>query len=245
MESWKSETLQIAICDDEPLILEQLTKLVEEVLKKTGKTFTIETFLSGRDLIKQIRMYHIVFLDIEMPEMDGIQTGWEILKRNPECKMVIMSDSMERFTEILQIKAFWFLTKPFDIEKIREVVKAYENQMVESEEIKVFYKRKSFWISRRDIRYIVTNGGAVKIVTENQVYRKDIPLKELKKILDTREFFQVNRQYMVNLPWITIYEEGVIHMGEQEILVARRRKRDFEKVYNDFSISICHNRNCN
>lgn len=64
-----------------------------------------------------------------------------------------------------------------------------------------------------------------------------MPLKELKKILDSQKFFQVNRRYVVNLPWITIYEKGIIHMGEQEISVARRRKKEFERVYNDFNIT--------
>lgn len=123
MRNRKSETIQIAICDDEPLILERLTELVKKVIKETGKPFTICGFQSGQDLIKQIETYHMVFLDMEMPEMDGIQTGREILKRNSECKIVVTSDRMERFKEVLQIKAFRFITKPFDVEEIREAVK--------------------------------------------------------------------------------------------------------------------------
>lgn len=224
MENRKSEMIQVAICDKEPLILERLEELVKKEMKETGKPFNISTFQSGQDLINQIEMYHMVFLDIEMPGMDGIQTGREIIKRNPECKIVITSDRMERFNEVLQIKAFRFITKPFNVEEIRETVKSYESQITELEEIKVFYNRNPFWISQPDILYIVTNDGAVEIVTKNRVYRKDMPLKELKKILDSQNFFQVNRRYMVNLLWITIYEKGVIHMGEQEIPVARRRK---------------------
>lgn len=237
MENRKSEMIQVAICDKEPLILERLEELVKREMKETGKPFNICTFQSGQDLINQIEKYHMVFLDIEMPGMDGIQTGREIIKRNPECKIVITSDRMERFNEVLQIKAFRFITKPFDVEEIRETVKSYESQITESEEIKVFYNRNPFWISQPDILYIVTNDGAVEIVTKNRVYRKDMPLKELKKILDSQNFFQVNRRYMVNLLWITIYEKGVIHMGEQEIPVARRRKKEFERVYSDFNIT--------
>lgn len=101
----------------------------------------------------------------------------------------------------------------------------------------MFYNRNPFWIPQQDILYVVTNDGSVEIVTKNKVYRKDMPLKELKKILDSQHFFQVNRQYMVNLSWITIYDKGIVHMRKQKIPVARRRKKDFERVYGEFNIT--------
>ena len=118
-----------------------------------------------------------------------------------------------------------------------EAVKAYENQIIEMKEIKVFHNRNPFWISQQDIIYIVTYDGSVELVTKNKIYRKDIPLKELKKSLDNRYFFQVHRQFLVNLSWITLYEEGILHMGKKEVPVAKRRKKDFERVYNEFSIN--------
>lgn len=237
MDNQKFGARQIAVCDDEPLVLEQLAGLVEAVAKETGKPYVIHSFQTGKDLLKHIETYHMVFLDIEMPGMDGIQIGQEILKKKSECKIVIISNTIERFKEILQIRAFRFITKPFNVEEIREAVKAYENQIIEMKEIKVFHNRNPFWISQQDIIYIVTYDGSVKLVTKNKIYRKDIPLKELKKSLDNRYFFQVHRQFLVNLSWITLYEEGILHMGKKEVPVAKRRKKDFERVYNEFSIN--------
>lgn len=236
MDNQKFGARQIAVCDDEPLILEQLAELMEAVAKETGKSYVIHSFQSGKDLLKQIETYHMVFLDIEMPGMDGIQIGQEILKRKPECKIVIISNTMERFKEVLQIRAFRFITKPFNVEEIIEAVEAYENQIIEMKEIKVFHNRNPFWISQKDIIYIVTYDGSVEIVTKNKIYRKDIPLKELKKVWITGTFFRYTVNFLLICHGLRYMKRGFYIWGKRKFRLLRGEKKTLKEYITSLAL---------
>lgn len=62
----------------------------------------------------------ILFLDIEMPGEDGIQTGKRLRERGSECKIIMATSMAERFKEGYHIGASRFVTKPFDQEEVEE-----------------------------------------------------------------------------------------------------------------------------
>ena len=64
--------LEIGICDDEILAVRQLTRLVQQVGEQKDLICNIDTFTSGEQLLQEVEKMDIVFLDIEMPNLDGI-----------------------------------------------------------------------------------------------------------------------------------------------------------------------------
>ena len=67
--------------------------------------------------------------------------------------------------------------------------------------------------------------------------RKDISLKRLMEILDSRLFYQIDRRYVVNLLHVSSYQNGEIIVGEEKFIVSRRRRKEFEKVYREFDVT--------
>ena len=67
-----------AVCDDEKSIVEMLSQTVDDILKETQKTYEIRCFCSGSELLKQASDIQLVFLDIEMPDCDGLTIGSKI-----------------------------------------------------------------------------------------------------------------------------------------------------------------------
>lgn len=236
VENAVSKKIRIAICDDEPIFLKLLADALKEVLVEEKISYLLQKFVSGCELLEQIEKCDLVFLDIDMPQMDGIEIGLKIQKKNPNCRVIMASGREDRFKETYKISPLRFISKPFDKEEIQEAIQAYINQWVGMQKIEVFRERKSYWIYQKDIQYIAAYRSNVEIYVNNVLYRKDIALNGIEEQLDSRCFFKVHKSYIVNLFWVTEYEEKNIWIEKIKLPLSRRQQKNFEQAYVDFNI---------
>ena len=230
------QKIMIGICDDERLILNLLKRKIEECILKKGWVAEIITFESGMELLERVPEIDVVFLDIEMPDLDGIETGRYIQSLNGNCKIIMATSKVERFKESFRINAFRFITKPFEAEEIEEALQAVWDSQMGMDLIELYDRRIQYSFLQRDISYIISYDSYAEFFVGNKVLRKEIALNELEKILDKSLFHRVHRQYMVNMLWIVRYKNGVINLDKKEIPVARRKKKDFEQAYMEFDL---------
>lgn len=232
--------VKIGICDDEKLIIDALEGMIQEIIHKNHWDIIISSYVSGKDLLEEVHTLDAVFLDIDMPELDGIETGRKICKINSACKIIMATGRVDRFKESFHIRAFRFVTKPFEEDEIEEALQAVIKGQIGFETIELFENRILYKISQRDILYISAYDGYSECVVsgggEQRVLRKESPLSELEQELSKELFFRVSRQCIVNLNKITDYRNGIIHMQEKKILVSRRRKKEFERAYMEYDL---------
>ena len=91
--------MTIGICDDLKAAVLELQGIIEEYCRKKEITADIVTFDRGEEALLHIDSVDILFLDMEMPGMDGIETGKEILKKKKDCKIIMETSHEERFKE--------------------------------------------------------------------------------------------------------------------------------------------------
>lgn len=233
--------LKIGICDDESLIIEALHRKILEIADKNGWDISVSCYDSGRTLLEEVDTLEAVFLDIDMPELDGIETGRRICEMNSDCKIIMATGRADRYKEAFHIKAFRFVTKPFDEDEIEEALQAVFNTQIGMENIELYEKRNSYQIPQRDILYITAYDGysefAVSGKDTNRTLRKDCSLLELEQELSKEMFFRVSRQYIVNLGKISEYVKGSILIQDKRILISRRRKKEFEQAYLEYDLN--------
>ncbi|MBO5303395.1 MAG: response regulator transcription factor [Lachnospiraceae bacterium] len=231
--------MNIAICDDMPKAVEQIKNIVEKYLEEQALEANILEFYSGKDVLAEIENIQILFLDIEMPEMDGIAVGGKIRQRNIDCKIIMATGREDRIKEAFKISAYRFVGKPFIKEEVIEAVHAAIQAMLGYEVMELYEKRMVHHVLQRDMQMIKAYDSFVEIAVGNTWMRKDISIKRLLEILDTRLFFQVDRRYVVNIRCIKQYDykEGKIDICGEVLKVSRRRKKIFDKVYRDFDIT--------
>jgi len=230
------QKIMIGICDDEQLILNLLIRRIEECIVKNGWIAEIITFESGINLLERVLELDVVFLDIEMPDLDGIEVGKYIQSQNNNCKIIMETSKVERFKEAFTINAFRFITKPFEVDEIEEALQAVWNLQIGMELIELYERRIRYSFLQKEIEYIISYDSYSEFSVGNRVFRKEIALNELEKILDMSLFHRVHRQYMVNMLWIVRYKNGVINLDKKEIPVSRRKKKDFEQAYMEFDL---------
>lgn len=232
----KTQRIHIGICEDKQEAVFALQKYIEDDMQRRKEDWEIRSFSSGGELLQKIEELSIIFLDIELPDLDGIETGREILKRNPDCKIIIATGIQDRFKEAFQIRAVRFVTKPFEKEEVEEALNAALSRVCEQKTIELFMKRISYQISQKEISYVRAFNGCTEYAVNGQWMRKEITLDEAEKLLDNRVFARVSRQYLVNLAYVRNYKNSSFLLEDKMFQVARRMKKDFEQKYMEYDL---------
>lgn len=227
--------ITIGICDDVPEVLEELGHMISEVLNERVCEYKIEKFSTGEKALFMAARLNILFLDIEMPEMDGIAVGEQIHKMNEDCKIIMATARVDRFKEAFKIRAFRFITKPFDIEELTMVLDEAIDLLSGTKTVKLHLNRIPYDIQQGDIVYVKAYESYVGAYVKNgKMMRKDISLSKMFSLLDERLFYRVARGYIINLSFIEFYRKGVLKIADLEIGIPRMKKKDFEKRYEEY-----------
>ena len=107
--------MRILICDDDPLAIEQIHKNLKSFFTyKHIKCPEVISYSCGEDLLSDTGNKDIVFLDIEMPGMNGIYVGNELKKSNPAVIIFIVTSYTEYLDEAMRFHVFRYLSKPLE-----------------------------------------------------------------------------------------------------------------------------------
>ena len=110
--------MNIAICDDDCRFRELLEKHIRNYFNEKSMVLNIIQFPSGEAILSEELLFDIVFLDIEMDELNGIETGKALKAKNPQSIIFIVTSHENYLDDALRINAFRFLSKPLDIVRL-------------------------------------------------------------------------------------------------------------------------------
>ena len=224
--------MQIAICDDEV----SMVQILEEKIKKLLPDAVIEKYLSGDELIASGSKPDILFLDIQMPGMDGMETAKMLRQDNEDMILIFVTAAEEYVFQAFDVGAFHYLVKPFSDEKLKEVVtKAVHNikrsSRLEKDEkyIMVQTAGSHIKIFLRDIVYAEVYNRKVIIHTRSTDIEYYGKLQELSDMAGT-DFFRTHRAYLVHFKYVEKYDAT---NAIAQMLVANGHKLYFYTHYNE------------
>ena len=114
--------LMIAVCDDEIRECVHLSRQIRTLLEQLNTPHIIKQYNSGRQLLQAPETFDIIFLDIMMSEMDGMQTA-ELFRQNFSDKILIFVSSSRQYVfDAFAVEAFDYLVKPVDDRKLRNTL---------------------------------------------------------------------------------------------------------------------------
>ena len=225
--------MKIAICDDEQIFRDTLYKK----LVKYNKTFEIKEFRTGRELIDSRIKFDIIFLDIEMPELNGMDTAKKLRKLSVGSIIIFLTSHIECIQDAFKVKAFRFLSKPVQEDALNEALEEAEKEIVGQEKIVINQKGKIFELSVPDVMYFEAFGDGTYVYdNKDNVYECTVALKEWDKRLEGRPFFKIHKSYIVSMMYVSSINNNVLRLEgvDQDFTISRRNITPFKDAYMDF-----------
>ncbi len=122
--------MQILICDDDELLIQQLQSYITLFFKQHRLSCPdILSFTSGEDLLSYSGAIDILFLDIEMPGMNGIYIGNTLKQRNDKTIIFVVTSYSEYLDEAMRFHVFRYLSKPHNLKAAAKLLHAVSPQL--------------------------------------------------------------------------------------------------------------------
>lgn len=232
--------IKIAICDDETQVCGDLESHVLQAADEKGIKADVDVFYSAISMVDHLKKdhsYDIMFLDIEMEGLDGIELSKYI--RNEledfETKIIFISWKKGYAMNLFEVRPYHFLIKPIDdnLVEIGKIISDIHTAIIAK---KKYFIYKSGKYQKRcileDIYYFQSVNREVEIHFKDNndtTYKK---LDAIEKDIDTDSFLRIHKSYLVNVNLVNKfgYEEVILENGESIDISQSYRKsvRDYK-----------------
>ncbi len=225
--------LNIVICDDEKGTCEELKELLINHAFGNLMSYRIESFYSGTELSEYLMKNNradILFLDIALPGVDGINVGKLIRNTigDEQTVIVYISSSTSYALELFQNRPFDFLIKPLEKEKIVSVMDKIFRFLEKNAAFLEFQnKGRLYKIPYKDILYLQSEKRKIKVVTVKGVEEYYGKLNETEKILPVDTFLKIHKSYLINSRFVETYTYEQITMVDGSVLNISQPQRPY------------------
>lgn len=224
--------IHIAICDDDARICQELRRMVEE----RQEDCSVICFSSGEELLGSGVEADLIFLDIEMPGVDGMAVAGQ-LQRQSMALVVFVTAHEERVFDAFDVGAFHYLVKPLNPERLSRVLGRANEEIRRrrhQEPLQIREKGEHRAVYPQEIRYVESNGRKLQIHTAQGTLECYGRMQELERQLG-EDFFRCHRGYLVHLKYVAGYDNANIRLKDGgNVYLARQKYGAFVKAYMDY-----------
>lgn len=222
---------KIAICDDEKSICSQLEETLEKLWESFLVTLEIDVFFTGEELcqhINQNEYYDLIFLDIELKSMSGVEVG-QIVRYDmlDETTQIIYISAKESYAmELFKIRPLDFIIKPFNYGKIKEIFST-ALKIIGQDKYNFQYKisNTTHTVSTKNILYFESRNRKIII---HKINGKEIfygKLKDIYNELKKNKFIWIHKSYLVNYNKIIRLEYNQVTISNDTALPISQANR--------------------
>lgn len=228
--------LRLAIVDDTPADSAALRALVADYFQKNEQAYMIHVFNAPLDFIRSTESHDIVFMDIRMDKLDGIEVARIMRKINTDAVLIFVTHMAQLAIKGYEVDALDFIVKPADQFSINYVLtKALAR--LENTSSTVFALKTADGIvslSSNDITYVEVFDHNLAYHTTKGVYEVRGRLSDVVKKLDPKRFIMCNRSFVVNLRYVSSACSEYLVVDGKKIYISKSHSKEIMKHFSNF-----------
>lgn len=228
---------RIAICDDEKAVASQIENILLKYSKRTYLEVDITMFYSGEELYRYIESGHefdLIYLDIEMKIMSGLEVGKKIrnIMKDHKTEIVYISGKDGYDRKLFDVQPLHFIPKPISP---KMVIKDLKLAMLRGDKLRgIFTYRKTietYKVQIKDIMYFESLNREIKIVTINNEDTFYGIIQEIFETVAKYQFIRIHRSYVVNYRHVAIFKyDKVIMRNGIQLTISQPRRKEVREI---------------
>lgn len=232
--------IKIAICDDNKAVCSQLEDILLEYARHVYLKIDVSVFYSGESLLKFIvreGAFDLIYLDIEMGEINGVEVGKKLrnMLKDFQTEIVFISGTESYDRQLFDVQPLHFIPKPIS-ESI--VIDDLKLALERGKKLGGFFQYQkgydAYKIPINEIIYFESISREVRVVTtkgSDSFYAK---LDDIAERVSEYQFFQIHRSYLINYNQVTVLRYSQVIMSNEVTLQISRSKR---QAFRNFQIN--------
>lgn len=232
---WKrvGTVLLIAIVDDDPKDSGTLKAQVEHFFQEQKESYVIQVYQDGVDFIRSLEEFDIVFMDIRMEKLDGLESARVMRKISKDTVLIFVTYMAQFAIKGYEVDAMDFIIKPTDQFSIDYVLRKAMKRV--QDRTGVLFSLK-------------TPGGLVKVYSNSiyyvEIYNHDLiyhtqqgdyklrgNLGEVAEKMKEQNFILCNRSYLVNLRYVTSVHDDYLVVDGKEIQISKSHRKEIQQRF--------------
>ena len=229
---------RIAVVEDEQQYRDEVCQYIEQYATEHQLKFDVTTYTDGQEIVDDVQKhYDIIFFDIEMTQLNGMDAAKVIRERDVNVVMVFITNMAQYAIEGYEVCALDFVLKPID------------------------YYGFSFRLARAlgrvqkkqgNLEFAINTPGGIKKLNSNDIYYIEIEnrflvyhtaegdfsqrgtLQSAEEMFQDYHFVKCNHWYLVNLKYVTEIEENIVHVAGSRLEISRRNRAHFLKEVTEY-----------
>lgn len=225
--------LRIAICDDEPEARDALRFQLEKTLIEQTEEVVYE-FCAGTNAVSWLRKHpgevDLLFLDVEMDNMDGMEAARQIREFDGNIMIVFLTGYADYVFDGYSVGALDYILKPVTVQRLLELLHRVRVKLEQEENLSFSFKNAdgTWRFPLQEILYFYSDRRKVSLVTKDKEYTFYAKLDEIGKKLDG-QFVRIHQRFLVNPSRVDYLGGDTVTVGGQELPCSRNYREQAVK----------------
>lgn len=228
---------KIVIVDDNETDIDHLLTLLNLYAKEHHQQFEIVTFTKGLDFLTDLtKLYDIIFLDIAMPVINGLEVASKIREKDPKVAIIFLTNLAALALNGYKVNAVDFLVKPLSYDLLSQTMDRVIDKMAENKEkrIAIRYNHGFKALDAATITYVEVRGHSLVFHCTDGDYETHGALKKVEESLNPKQFVRCNYCFLVNLEFVDSVQENDAIVHGAKLPISRTKKQGFLDRFLDY-----------
>ena len=230
--------LEIAVCDDDKTEIELLENMIRRYCEEKRVQSIITSYLNGNDLLSSPKKFHIIFLDIQMENLDGIQAAMELRKCDKHVKIIYVTNYSNYQVDAFTVRAFGYVVKPITYEIICKQLDDFMEYSQAGESIFTFTFDTNIGmktIDSKDIFYFESCNHKIEIVTKERTYKITDSISNILNNFKPYGFSMPHKSFVINFQYVSsIKGYDVLLTSGDHIPISQKRAVQFKEEFHAY-----------